>query len=887
MSKELVQKPVPKTVYLKDYEPPDFLVDDVELRFELDETSTRVTSRLQIRRNDRAGKPSSGLVLDGHGLILDAVRLDGESLDESRYIINDESLRIHRVPDRFSLETETRLRPQDNTALEGLYKSRSIFCTQCEAEGFRKITWFPDRPDVMARYATTIVADKVRYPFLLSNGNPADRGVLDDGRHWIRWVDPFPKPSYLFALVAGDLACLEDEFITMSGKRIRLQIYAEHHNGEKCEHAMSALKKAMRWDEETYGREYDLDTYMIVAVDDFNMGAMENKGLNIFNARYVLAKPETATDADFASIESVIAHEYFHNWTGNRVTCRDWFQLSLKEGLTVFRDQTFSADTFSRRVKRIQDVRALRTYQFAEDAGPLAHPARPDAYIEISNFYTVTVYDKGAEVIRMIHTLLGAAGFRKGMDLYFQRHDGEAVTTEDFVRAMEDANHVDLAQFRLWYTQAGTPEVRVEGNYDASTETVSLRLTQRCPPTPGQAEKQPMHIPLKIALLDGAGKNLGFDIDTDSESNPMTEMLFELRELEHVVELKNVRQHPLLSVNRGFSAPVIISLDRDDHELAVLMASETDDFNRWDAAHELMMKSITRLIADCQAGRQMQLNPSLIEAVATLLRDRSSDKNLIAETLSLPGEGYIADRMDVIDVAAIHAARREARRAIAHALKPLLLESYTANTSNEAYTFDPQSAGRRRLKNICLGYLVGLETPDVRELCYAQFDSAGNMTDILAALSALADCECPEREPALRAFEARWQNDSLVMDKWFTLQATSPLPDTLPRVKFLMTHPVFDSKNPNRIRALVGAFCHGNPIRFHAGDGTGYRFLSEQVIEIDARNPQIAARLLGSLSRWKKFDPGRQALMKNALETILSSPDLSRDVYEVGSKTLG
>lgn len=882
-----MQKPAPKTVYLKDYGAPDFLVDDVDLRFELDETSTRVYSRLQIRRKDRAGNPKSSLILDGRGLLLDSARLDGELLDPTRYVIDDESLRIHRVPDRFCLETETRLRPKDNTALEGLYKSNSIFCTQCEAEGFRKITWFPDRPDVMARYTTTIVADEVDYPTLLSNGNPVDRGKLDDGRHWIRWIDPFPKPSYLFALVAGDLACLEDEFVTMSGKRIRLQIYAEHHNGGKCEHAMSALKKAMRWDEVTFGREYDLDVYMVVAVDDFNMGAMENKGLNIFNSKYVLARPDTATDADFAGIESVIAHEYFHNWTGNRVTCRDWFQLSLKEGLTVFRDQEFSADTFSRPVKRIQDVRTLRTYQFAEDAGPMAHPVRPDSYIEISNFYTVTVYDKGAEVIRMIHTLLGTAGFRKGMDLYFERHDGSAATTEDFLRAMEDANAADLSQFRLWYTQAGTPEVRIEGDYDANTGTVSLRLAQSCPPTPGQAEKSPMHIPLKIALLDGAGNNLGFDLDTDTGSKIRTEMLFELRESQHLVELKNVRQHPLLSVGRGFSAPVKISIDRDDQELAVLMAGETDDFNRWDAAHELMMKTITRLIADCQAGRKMELNPSLIEAVNTVLRDGKTDKNLIAEALALPGEGYIADRMEIVDVAAIHAARREARRAIADALKPLLLETYTANTSNEAYRFDPQSAGRRRLKNICLGYLVGLETPDVRDLCYAQFDSADNMTDALAALTALAGCECPERKRALQAFEARWRNDALVMDKWFALQATSPLPDTLARVKSLMTHPAFDPKNPNRIRSLVGAFCHGNPVRFHAPDGAGYRFLTEQVIEIDGRNPQIAARLLGSLSRWKKFDPERQALMKEALENILSSSNVSRDVYEVGSKTLG
>ena len=881
-----MSRPTPRTIRLEDYQPPDFLVDTVDLRFELGESFTRVQSRLKMRRNEYANVSRSSLVLDGRSLLPDAVRLDGETVDQSGYVIDDESLRIHKVPDAFTLETETRLRPQENTALEGLYKSHSIFCTQCEAEGFRKITWFSDRPDVMARYSTTIVADKDRYPVLLSNGNPVDRIDLEGNLHSVRWIDPYPKPSYLFALVGGDLACKEDVFVTASGRTIQLQIFVEHHNADKCDHAMSALKKAMRWDELTFGREYDLDIYMIVAVDDFNMGAMENKGLNVFNSKYMLARPETATDSDFAGIESVIAHEYFHNWTGNRVTCRDWFQLSLKEGLTVFRDQEFSADTFSRPIKRIQDVRTLRTYQFAEDAGPMAHPVRPDSYIEISNFYTVTVYDKGAEVIRMIHTLLGAQGFRKGMDLYFERHDGEAVTTEEFVRAMEDANDADLSQFRLWYTQAGTPEVSIEGRYDATARTFTLTLEQSCPPTPGQAEKLPMHIPLKLALLDGDGKNLSFDLDAGGDVDTATETLLELREPRQSFTFKNVSRRPVISAGRGFSAPVKIRVARDGDDSIRLMTGETDDFNRWDATQELIINTLSDLIKQYQAGTALELSPSFVAAMETLLQDRNIDRSLMAEALALPGDGYIADRMDVVDVDAIHAACRELRRAVASTLKSTLLEIYTANTSNQPYEFEPRSAGRRRLKNLCLDYLVALETADVRELCFAQFESADNMTDSLASMAILSAYECPQRMQALDAFEARWQNDALVMDKWFALQATAPLPDALERVRSLMGHSAYDARNPNKIRSLVGAFCHSNQVRFHAADGAGYEFLTEQVLDIDQRNPQIAARLLGSLSRWRKFDENRQELMKAALEKILAAPGLSKDAYEIASKTI-
>jgi aminopeptidase N len=736
----------------------------------------------------------------------------------------------------------------------------------------------------MSRYATTIVADEDRYPVLLSNGNPVERGKLDDGRHWVRWEDPFPKPCYLFALVAGALACIDDSFTTRSGRTVALQIYVEHYNADKCDHAMAALKKAMRWDEEAFGLEYDLDIYMIVAVDDFNMGAMENKGLNIFNSKYVLARPDTATDSDFAGIDSVIAHEYFHNWTGNRVTCRDWFQLSLKEGLTVFRDQQFSADTFSRPVKRIQDVRTLRSYQFSEDAGPMAHPVRPDSYIEISNFYTVTIYDKGAEVIRMIHTLLGEEGFRNGMDLYFQRHDGQAVTTDDFVSAMEDANDTDLTQFRLWYSQAGTPEIEVVADYDAKSKSCHLRLSQRCPPTPGQANKQPMHIPARMALLDSDGNELQFKLGADDEV--VTEAVLELKDLEQKFHLREVADHPVLSIGRGFSAPVNFRLDRSDRDLEFLMAKESDDFNRWDAAQELISRQVFHRIDELRGGKDCRLADSFVDAFAVALGAHDLDKALIAEALTLPSESYLADRMEMIAVDAIHAARRGLQRSLASRLESLLIETYTANSSNEPYRFDPDSAGKRRLKNLCLAYLMSLETDAVRAMVLAQFEQADNMTDKLAALAALSDCDCPERVQALADFEKKWRDDALVMDKWFSLQATSRLPGTLDRVRALMEHDRFERRNPNKIRSLIGAFCHANPVRFHAADGAGYEFLADQVIDIDRRNPQIAARLLGSLSRWRKFDPERQALMKSSLERILSTEKLSRDTFEIASKTL-
>jgi len=875
----------PKTVYLKDYAPPPFLIEDVDLRFELGEERTLVTSTLTLVRNPAFAPASDDLTLDGQELELVSITIDGAPVGDDRYRLDDGSLVIRDAPDALTLQTRARLRPQANTSLEGLYTSSGNFCTQCEAQGFRKITWFLDRPDVMSRYTTTIVADRDRYPVLLSNGNPVEDGVLDNNRHWVKWQDPFRKPSYLFALVAGDLACVEDRFTTRSGRSVALKIYVEKHNADKCGHAMASLEKAMRWDEDVYGLEYDLDIYMIVAVDDFNMGAMENKGLNVFNSKYVLAKPETATDGDFAGIEGVIAHEYFHNWTGNRVTCRDWFQLSLKEGLTVFRDQEFSADMTSSAVKRIQDVRVLRTHQFAEDAGPMAHPVRPESYIEISNFYTVTIYNKGAEVIRMMHTLLGADGFRKGMDLYFQRHDGQAVTTEDFVKAMEDANDEDLSQFRLWYSQAGTPAVQVNGDYDDDSKTHTLTLSQRCPATPGQPAKQPFHIPLRIGLLDSTGRDMRLDLEDGSGATDH-ERVLSLTESEQRFRFHDLPEAPVVSVARGLSAPVTVDTHRDDSTLAFLASHDSDAFNRWDAAQEYAANAIMRQIDNHRAGREFVLDAAFARSFSRTLAEQRLDRALIAEALTLPGEAYLADRMQTIDVDALHGARQTMRRGLAKALEEDFRQVYRANLSNEAYRYDAESAGRRSLKNLCLSYLMELDDAQLRAWCMSQFQQSDNMTDVLAALACFTHSDCQERELAIDEFYNSWKDDTLVLDKWFSLQALSRLPGTLASVEKLMEHPAFDLKNPNKVRSLIGAFCHGNQVRFHDAAGAGYRFLADRVIEIDAINPQVAARLMGGYSRWRKFDNRRQQLMKSELERILGTARLSKDVYEIASKTL-
>ncbi len=875
----------PKTIYLNDYRVPDYLIDSVDLAFDLDEAATTVTSRLALRRNP-LGQSATPLVLNGERLTLKSIAMDGQPLAADAYRLGPDALVIEHPPERFVLDVETGINPQENSALEGLYTSGGNFCTQCEAEGFRKITYYLARPDVMASFTTLIRADKARYPVLLSNGNLVEQGELAQGRHYAKWVDPFKKPCYLFALVAGDLAHLEDVFVTAGGRPVTLRIYVSPGRLDQCAHAMRSLKHAMAWDERVFGLEYDLDVYMIVAVDDFNMGAMENKGLNLFNAHYVLANPETATDSDYDGIESVIGHEYFHNWTGNRVTCRDWFQLSLKEGLTVFRDQEFSADMGSRAVARIQEVRALRTVQFAEDTGPMAHPVRPESYMEISNFYTATVYSKGAEVIRMLRTLIGAAAFRRGMELYIARHDGQAVTTDDFVQAMADAAGRDLTRFRRWYSQAGTPVLRIEAAYDPDALEYTLRVRQSCAPTPGQPVKEPLHIPLSVALLDAQGKEMPLQLV--GERTPAgTARVLELTEEAHAFRFLNIRERPYPSLLRGFSAPVRLESNCTAEELAFLASHDTDPFNRWDAGQRLFTRTLLGLVETCRHGGTLGLDPIVAEVVGRTLAGAEKDCAAAAQALALPGEAYLAELMTPVDVEAIHAAREFARATLRRQLGAEWLATYRRLRPAGPYQYDAQASGRRALKNTCLRYLMAEEDETAITLCMEQFRSADNMTDSLAALTALADLDRPEREQALGAFEARWRHDALVMDKWFSVQATSRLPQALEHVRALMRHPAFDIKNPNKVRALIGAFCRGNPTAFHAASGAGYAWLADQVLAIDRLNPQGAARLAGVLSAWRRYDAGRSALMRSQLERILAAPNLSKDTFEVAEKSLG
>ena len=870
-------------VFLKDYQPPPYRVETVTLRFELGEEFTVVRTALVVRR-DAATATGVPLVLNGQGFELLGVRLDGRALAEGEYLADAEALTIDTVPASFTLEVETRLQPQHNTALEGLYKSSGNFCTQCEAQGFRRITYYPDRPDVMARYTTTIVADRERYPVLLANGNLLDSGGLPDGRHFAVWEDPFPKPSYLFAMVAGDLGVVRDRFITCSGREVRLEIYVQRHNLDKCDHAMSSLRKAMRWDEEVFGLEYDLDRFMIVAVDDFNMGAMENKGLNIFNSKYILARPETATDDDYDGIEGVVAHEYFHNWTGNRVTCRDWFQLSLKEGLTVFRDQQFSGDMGSRSVQRINDVRVLRSRQFPEDSGPMAHPVRPVSYIEINNFYTVTVYEKGAEVVRMLHTILGEAGFRRGFDLYIQRHDGQAVTCDDFVAAMAEANGVDLEQFKLWYSQAGTPELTVSFSHDPATATCTLAVSQQCPATPDAAEKKPMHIPLAVGLVGAGGAELPLRLAT---GDGLDNGVLQVRAARQEFCFADVAEKPLVSLLRNFSAPVKVRFEYADEELAYLLSHDRDPFNRWEAGQQLASRVILGVADDFRKGREGALGPCFVEAFRSLLVDKAiTDKTCLAQLLTLPGEEYLAEQMAVIDVDNIHAARQFVRRRLAGALRKEFADLHREHLDAGPCRLGAAAAGRRRVKNCCLAYLVSLDEAEQYELALAQFRAGDNMTDTLGGLVPLAHLENSYREGALAAFHAQWRHDPLVLDKWFAVQATAPLPTTLADVRRLLAHPDFSIRNPNKVRSLIGAFAGGNPVCFHAKDGAGYRFLADQVLMLDTLNPQVAARMAAALSRWRRYDEGRQALMRAELARIVASATLSRDVFEVVSKSL-
>ncbi|MGE5172572.1 MAG: aminopeptidase N [Betaproteobacteria bacterium] len=876
----------PKTVYLKDYRPPDYRIETVMLEFELDEARTRVKSLMTAVCNHDRCEGIHPLVLNGKDLVLTSVTLDGRLLSEHDYKLDTESLTILPVPDRFTLEIETEIDPSANTELSGLYLSGGNFCTQCEAEGFRKITFYPDRPDVMARFFTTIIADKKKFPVLLSNGNLIGSGDRRGGRHFAKWHDPFPKPAYLFALVAGDFARIRDGFTTMSGRTVDLNIFVQHHKKDECLHALESLRLAMKWDEEAYGREYDLDTFMIVAVDDFNMGAMENKGLNLFNSKYVLARPETATDSDFQGIMGVVGHEYFHNWSGDRVTCRDWFQLSLKEGFTVFRDQHFMEDMTSPGVKRISDVNVLRTHQFREDAGPMAHPVRPESYVEINNFYTLTVYNKGAEVIRMIRTLLGPDGFRKGTDLYFSRYDGQAVTTDDFVKAMEDANGVDLGQFKLWYSQAGTPELQVSRSYDPRAKSFTLTFRQTCPVTPGQPEKKPMHIPVAIGLIgkDGQDLTLKLNGETGGRGEGGTRIL-ELRKTEETFVFIDVPHDPVPSILRHFSAPVKVNLDLSDDDRLFLMANDSDEFNRWDAGQQLAVKIILKLIADYQQGNKLLLDPKFIAAFKKTLIAAMDDKAFQAFALALPAETYLADFMEIIDPTAIHEARRFVQRALAAELKEAFLAVYHAQRDAGPYRHDQEAIGRRSLKNTCLAYLMELDEPDIRNLCMEQYRTASNMTDVVASLGSLVNSDCPERPEALESFYRKWKDDPLVMDKWLSIQALSRLPDTLETVRALTRHPAFNIKNPNKVRSLIGAFS-ANAVRFHDSSGEGYAFLADHVITIDSMNPQIAARLVSAFTMWKRYDEKRKSQMRAQLERILQVPKLSKDVHEIVTKSL-
>ncbi|WP_122664882.1 aminopeptidase N [Pseudomonas viridiflava] len=881
----------PQMIYLKDYQAPEYLIDETHLTFELFDDHSLVHAQLVMRRNPARGAGLPPLVLDGQLLELLSVRLGDAELSATDYQLTPDHLTLHPQAESFTVDTSVRIHPETNTALEGLYKSSGMFCTQCEAEGFRKITYYLDRPDVMSKFTTTLSADKHNFPVLLSNGNPIASGPEDDGRHWATWEDPFMKPAYLFALVAGDLWCVEDKFTTVSEREVTLRIYVEPENIDKCQHAMTSLKKSMRWDEETYGREYDLDIFMIVAVNDFNMGAMENKGLNIFNSSAVLARAETATDAAHQRVEAIVAHEYFHNWSGNRVTCRDWFQLSLKEGFTVYRDAGFSSDMNSATVKRIQDVAYLRTHQFAEDAGPMAHAVRPDSFIEISNFYTLTVYEKGSEVVGMLHTLLGAQGFRKGSDLYFERHDGQAVTCDDFIKAMEDANGVDLTQFKRWYSQAGTPRLAVSESYDSAAKTYSLTFRQSCPTTPGQPgdAKKPFVIPVELGLLDKQGGEIPLRLQGEDAAAGNTRVI-SVTEAEQTFTFVDIAEQPLPSLLRGFSAPVKLSFPYNRDQLMFLMQHDSDGFNRWDAGQQLSVQVLQELIGQHQKGQPLVLDQRLITALGTVLADTSLDQAMIAEMLSLPGEAYLTEISEVADVDAIHAAREFVRKQLADSLFDGLWARYTANrkvSKATEYVAEAEHFARRALQNIALSYLMLSQKPEVLAATIEQFDTADNMTERLTALAVLVNSPfTAEKDKALAVFAENFKDNPLVMDQWFSVQAGSPLPGGLGRVKTLMQHPAFNIKNPNKVRALIGAFAGQNLINFHAADGSGYRFLADLVIQLNGFNPQIASRQLAPLTRWRKYDSKRQALMKDELVRIRDSGELSSDVFEVVSKSL-
>ncbi|MDR5860562.1 aminopeptidase N [Halomonas eurihalina] len=872
----------PQAIHLSDYRPPAYRVTHTELTFELDPSATRVKARLHLERHPER-EAGEALELDGEQLTLKSIALDGQVLGEDEYRLTEQGLRIESVPASFLLDTEVEISPEENTALEGLYRSGGMFCTQCEAEGFRRITFYPDRPDVMATFSTTVVGDAASLPVLLSNGNPVERGELPNGRHFVTWEDPHPKPCYLFALVAGDLNKVEDRFTTMSGRDVTLQIWVEEENLGKTDHAMASLKRAMRWDEETYGREYDLDLFMIVAVNDFNMGAMENKGLNIFNSAAVLTHPDTATDAAFQRVEGIVAHEYFHNWSGNRVTCRDWFQLSLKEGFTVFRDQSFSADVNSAPVKRIEDVSFFRTAQFAEDAGPTAHPVRPDHYIEIGNFYTLTIYEKGAEIVRMLRNLVGWEAFRRGSDLYFSRFDGQAVTIEDFVTCMAEASGQNLDQFMLWYSQAGTPEIDAHGEYDYARAEYRLILRQRTPATPGQSDKQALHIPVRLGLVGTkSGRDLALTLDGESLGR---DAVIHLREDEQEFVFTDLAEAPVPSLARGFSAPVKLNFPYSREDLAFLLANDSDGFNRWDAGQRLALLALDDLIAAHRNGVEKVMDNRVVDAFRTLLTSDTDDKAVLAEMLTLPSEAYIAEQQPLVDVDAIHAARQFVKQSLAVTLRDEFLAVYQANLDDVSYAPEPDQIAARSLKNVALSYLMSIEDEEGVALTQRQFEAEHNMTDVRHALTLLTHSSRDDlADPALKAFGQKWAHDPLVMDQWFSIQVSRPQADALERVKFLMDHPAFSLTNPNKVRALIGAFAQ-NRVNFHRLDGEGYKLLADVVIKLNRLNPEIAARLITPLTRWARYDETRQELMKAELERIRAE-DLSPNVYEVVEKAL-
>lgn len=864
----------PQAKYRKDYRAPDYTITDVALDFDLSADDTVVTAVSHLVRQSEHAQP---LVLNGEGLTLVSVAVNGQPVTD--YQQDSHSLTINGLPAECELTIITRFSPAKNTALSGLYQSGEALCTQCEAEGFRRITYFLDRPDVLARYQTKITADKARYPYLLSNGNRVASGELADGRHWMQWSDPFPKPSYLFALVAGYFDVLRDTFTTRSGRDVALELYVDRGNLDRADWAMESLKQSMRWDERRFGLEYDLDIYMIVAVDFFNMGAMENKGLNVFNSKFVLAKAETATDTDYLDIERVIGHEYFHNWTGNRVTCRDWFQLSLKEGLTVFRDQEFSSDLGSRAVNRINNVRVMRGAQFAEDASPMAHPIRPDKVIEMNNFYTVTVYEKGSEVIRMMHTLLGEEAFQAGMRLYFERHDGSAATCEDFVKAMEDASGIDLTQFRRWYSQAGTPQLQVRDEYDAKQQVYRLHVRQSTPPTPEQTEKQPLHIPLDIELYAEDGAVIPLQSGGQAVSSVLN-----VTEPEQTFVFEQVPQAPVISLLREFSAPVKLDYPYTDKQLTFLMAHARNDFARWDAAQMLIGKYVRLNVANWQAGNALELPIEVVDAFRAVLLDEQLDPALAALILTLPKETELAELFDLIDPDAIRAVREFIRDELVLELNDELRAVYQAHVLPE-YRVEHADIARRALRNTCLSYLAFAEGADA--LVRRQYEQADNMTDTLAALSAAVSAELPCRDNLMQHFADKWQHDGLVMDKWFMLQATSPAANVLENVKALMQHPSFSLANPNRTRSLIGAFASGNPSAFHAKDGSGYRFLTDVLVELNSRNPQVASRLIEPLIRLGRYDAERQQLMREQLLRLQKLDNLARDLFEKITKSLG